>query len=524
MEAAVRVRLAKLTGPVGKAGRKDDPVTNKAEDIRLVRAMLRANGFNVPPDGGADGGLIKAIMAAQTKAGNKSPDGVIDPDGPAFEYLKPKFDKAQKEAAQAAAEKMVKVTFRGKEYQLTPDAYDDLVEQALATLGRYIKRLVHWQRGNLEMYKDYVATAEAKNGYFNAIAQAVIIKVGSVKLPEQRLVSAATTAANRLERAMNSRSLKEIDAVLPECEDAINAFNEEMHRFLKDFTGTAGTTVTVLKVGSATCFGIAGALAVPVMVSAGAGAATAAAASGAATSALTSTLGELERAAAGQNVTVLEAIGNVAVDTIIGAASAGVTSKIPLGFIDDMAKGIAPALASKIPGASAPQIAHYVSEFLAGTGQEVIKTSVSEALGVLGKVVKSGKVPTRADFDDAVQKLLITALTAGLLKNLGGFQNKWADEAQNTVEEGLIPDVLKTFLKGKKLPPATISKMQGEVWNAVSGEVLKGGVTVGLGMIGKTDDAGKMTDAAVKALEKDRAILKQIEKEVEKFLKKEKLL
>ena len=55
MASATREVLTKLSGPVGKAGRKEDPVTNKAEDIRLLRAMLRANGFNVPPDGGAMG-------------------------------------------------------------------------------------------------------------------------------------------------------------------------------------------------------------------------------------------------------------------------------------------------------------------------------------------------------------------------------------------------------------------------------------------------------------------------------------
>ncbi len=524
MESAVRVVSAKLSGPVGKAGRKDNPPTNKAEDVRTVRAMLRANGFNVPPEGGADGGLVKAIMAAQTKAGNKNPDGVIDPDGPVFAYLKPKFEKAQKEAVAEAAEKMMKVTFRGKEYQLTRDDYDDLVDQTLDTLTRYIKRLVQWQRGNLEMYKDYMATAEARNGYFDAIAQAVIVKAGSIKYPDARLTNAATAAANRLERAANSRNLKEIDAALPECEETINAFIEDMRRFLAEFTGAAGTTVSVLKVGSATCFAVAGALAVPVMVTAGAGAATAAAVSGAGTAALSSTLGELERVAAGQKVTVLEAIGNVAVDTIIGAASSGLTSKIPLGFIDDMAKGIAPALAAKIPGAAAPQIAQYVSGFLSGTGQEVIKTVVSEGLNVVGKMVKSGKVPTKADFDEAVQKLLITALTAGLLKNLGSFQKKWAFDARNTVEEGMIPSVLKNFLKGKKVPPAVMSKMQAEVWNAVSGEVLKGGVTVGLSMLGSTDNPDKMSDAAAKALEKDRGVQKLIEKEMEKFLKKEKLL
>ena len=180
MVSATREGMTKLSGPVGKAGRKENPVTNKAEDIRLARAMLRANGFNVPDVGGADGGLIKAILAAQVKAGSKVGDGVIDPDGPVFEYLKPKFEKARKEAATEESQRLVKVTFCGKEYQLLPKDYDDLVDATFERLSRYIKRLVHWHNGCMEMYDDYCTTAAAQKGYFDAIAQAVIVRAGGV--------------------------------------------------------------------------------------------------------------------------------------------------------------------------------------------------------------------------------------------------------------------------------------------------------------------------------------------------------
>lgn len=250
MASVTREVSTKLSGPVGKAGRKEDPVTNKAEDIRLVRAMLRANGFNVPPDGGADGGLLKAISSAQTKAGSKSPDGVIDPDGPVFEYLKPKYDKARKEAAAEAGQKLMKITFRGKEYELLPDDYDKLVADCIARLSRYIKSLLHWQKGCMEMYDDYCNTAAAQKGYFDAIAQAVIVKVGGVTYPDRGLARASVDAASKLEGALSSRSLKQIDSVLPDAEATINAFTSDVSRFLREFTGSAGMTVTVLKVGS----------------------------------------------------------------------------------------------------------------------------------------------------------------------------------------------------------------------------------------------------------------------------------
>lgn len=522
MATMTRQVATKLSGPVGKAGRKEDPVTNKAEDIRLVRAMLRANGFNVPEVGGADAGLVKAISSAQMKAGAKAADGVIDPDGPVFEYLKPKYEKAREAAAQEESQKLVKVNFRGKEYLLTTDDYDALVEATTNRLVKYIKFLVGWQKSCMEMYDDYCDTAAAQKGYFNAIAQAVIVKTSGTTYPDRRLAAAAADAATRLQRAADARSLKMIDAALPEGEAAINAFTEDVQRFLKEFTGAAGMTVTVLKVGSSACFAIAGALAVPVMVTAGMGATAAVAVSSAASTALTSTLGELERVAAGQKVTAWEAISNVAIDTAFAAVTAGLTSKIPLGFIDDMAKAIAKTFASKIPGVSAQLLAPAISNYLSGTGQEVIKTAVSEAVGLMGKLVKARKIPTKADFDDAVEKILVTAMTAGFLKNLGSFQKKWAFEARDKVENGIIPDVLKTFMKNNKLPPVLMAKLQADVWGKVSEEVTKGGVTIGIKMLGSSDDPGKMSDAAVKALEKDRAIEKLIEKEVEKFLKKEK--
>ena len=468
--------------------------------------------------------MIKAISAAQTKAGSKSPDGVIDPDGPVFEYLKPKYDKARKEAAAEAGQKLMKITFRGKAYELLPDDYDKLVADCIARLSRYITSLLHWQKGCMEMYDDYYNTAAAQKGYFDAIAQAVIVKVGGVTYPDRGLARASVDAASKLEGALSSRSLKQIDTVLPDAEATINAFTSDVSRFLREFTGSAGMTVTVLKVGSGASFAIVGALAIPVMITAGVGATAAAAASGAGVSAITAGLGELERLAAEQKVTAWEAIGNVAIDATIGAASAGLTSRIPLGFVENIAKGVAPAIASKIPGVSAQALAPAISQFLTGTGQEVIKTAVSEGLTVMGKVLKSGKAPKVSDFEEAVQKLVITALTAGLLKNLGGFQKKWAYDARNVVEEGMIPDVVKTFLKNNKVPPVVMAKLQAEVWGKVSEEVTKGGMMIAVAMLGSTDDPAKMSDAACKSLEKDRTVLKLVEKEVEKFLKKEKLL
>lgn len=514
----------KLAGPVGKAGRKENPVTNKADDIRTVRSMLRANGINVPEEGGADAGLVKGIMAAQTKAGFKSPDGIIDPGGRVFAFLLPKFEKVLKEAAAAEKQKMMKVKFRGKDYELLPKDYDKLVDEVIDNLSGYIKAVLSSHRVNLEIYEGYLDTAMLKDGYLNAISQAIILTAGSVNMPDNRLATNSISAAGKLERAFSSRSLAQLETALPEAERAINAFSADVMRFLKAFTRSAQTTGTVLQVTSAAGFAVVGALAAPVLITAGASAAGAAAISGAGVGVLSAASNELGRHASGQNVTVWESVKNVVVDGTIGAATGGIASKLPLGFVEKMAKGVAPAIAAKVPGFTAQQLTPVITQFLTGTGQETIKTAVSEAVGLLGKMIKSGKTPTEKDFDEAVQKVLMTALTAGLLKNLGTFQKKWAFEARHTVEEGILPDVVKTFLKGKKVPSVIMAKMQAEIWNKVAEEATKGGLSVGLEMMGGTDDPTKMVDAARKALEKDRAVQKMVEKEVEKYLKKEKLL
>lgn len=512
----------KLKGPVGKTGRKENPVKNDPDDILTVRRMLRANGFNVSDTGGMDGGLLKAIGNAQMKNGMKTPDQIVDPDGRVFKALLPKFEAAEKEAAKL---KMIKVKYKGKEQMLLPEDFEKMKAEVFKNLAGYIDSLVSSHKVNLDIYEDYLDTAMLRDGYVKAVIQAVVIKVGSVKMPKSSLAGASIKAVGNLQRAVMKKNLAELETALPEAEAAVNAFSADVRRFLDDFVGSAGATVTVLQVGSGVSFAIVGALAAPVIVTGlGVSAATAAVMSGAGVAVLSSGATELGRHASGQNVTFFESIKNVAIDGTIGAATAGIGSKIPLGFVEKMAERVAPAIASKIPGLSAQMITPFIKKWLTGTGEEVIKTAIGEAVGMLGKMLKSGKTPTEKDFDEAVQKILMTAMTAGFLKNLASFQKKWAYDSRNAVEKTLIPSVLKDFLKGKKVPPVVMAKLQAEVWNKVSEEVMKGGITIALETSKGTDDPDKLSKAAEAGIVKDARTLKLIDKEVEKFLKKEKMI
>lgn len=133
-----------------------------------------------------------------------------------------------------------------------------------------MKSLLRNHENALETYEHYLDVAQMKDGVLNAVAQVIIIKAGSVKMPNNKLCLKSISASGKLERAIMTGDLKLINDALPEAEKAINAFSNDLLRFLKEFTGSAQTTATVLMVSSAACFAVVGALATPVLVTAGA--------------------------------------------------------------------------------------------------------------------------------------------------------------------------------------------------------------------------------------------------------------
>lgn len=510
-----------LSAPVGLNPRQSQgkAVKNKAADVALVRKMLEANGIGRLGEAGTmDKGLLKAIAAYQKKVGFKTPDQVVDPGGRTFKALSPKYAKLLK-----AQEKqvMVEVKYRGKVLQLTPQDHEKMVGEVFKKLDGYMKSLIRNHKGCLETYEHYLDVAQMKDGVLNAVAQAIIITAGSVKMPSSKIVGNSIRATGALERAIISRNLTMLDTALPEAEKAINAFNAEIRRFLKDFTGSAQTTATVLSVTSATCFAVVGALAAPVLVTgAGMSASAAAVTSGASVGILKSGAEELGKHASGQKLTVWDSIWAVAVDGTIGGLTAGIGSKIPLGFCDKMAKAVAPRLASKVPFLAGKQLETFISNYLAGSGQETIKAAIGEGVKLVGIMMKSGKVPKEKDFDAAVEAVIYAALLGGLVKNLGSFQKKFAYKHKDVLQGQILPERFAKLAKNNTIPKTLQVKLWADVMNKVSDEALKAGHHEVYSRATGKESEKQLTDMATRAMLKDKGLQRLIDAELKKAMKK----
>jgi len=426
--------------------------------------------------------------------------------------------------ASAGKDDKLKVVYLGKEYVITPDEHGKLVDQVFKRLDGYIKALISSNNQNQKTMLEYKESAEIRNGFFDAVTQAVIVKAGRVKYPNEALANASMKACMNLGRAQGSKDLVLLKVALPQAERAVNAFTADVMRFLNEFIGSAGTTATVLTVTSATCFAVVGALAAPILIAGGVSAGGAAVVSGAGVSVLSSAANELGGAASGQKVNLWESLKNVAIDGTIGAATAGIANKIPLGFVEKIAKNLAPRLASKVPGIAAAQLQPFITKFLQGSGEETIKSAVGEAITIVGKIAKTGKAPTEKDFEEAVMKIVSTALTAGLLKNLGSFNKSWTMKSRASLEGQIFPDALKAVMKGNnQLPPVIKAKVWAEVMGKVQEQVSQAGTAQVLDVAKGSFDEAKMLAEADKAVKANPKIRKLVEDEMKKSLKKNKI-
>ena len=512
----------KLTAPVGLSPResKGEKVKNKAADVVLVRKMLEAN--NIGPlgeSGSIDSGLLKAIKKFQSKIGFKKPDMVVDPGGKTFGALVKKYDKALAEVAKIP---MVEVTYKGKVLTLTKKDHELLVKDVFNKLDSYYKSLVSNHENCLRTQQHYLDVAMIKDGLLNAVAQALIVTAGSVKMPSSSIIGRSIRATGMLQAAFSRKDLALLNTALPEAEAAITALNAEILRFLKEFTGSAQTTATVLGVASAGCFAIVGVLAVPVLVTSTALSATGAlVVSGGSVAVLKSGSEELGKHASGMKVTLWDSLRAVTVDGTVGLLTAGIGNKIPLGFVTKISKALAPKLASKIAFMSTQQLEKFISNYLVGSGTEVIKGAVGEGIKLVGIMAKTGKVPTEKDFDKAVEALIYAALLGGLVKNLGSFQKKWAFKNRETLQGTIFPARLAKLAKeGNNIPNTLKAGLWADVMNKVSNEALKAGHHEVYSRATGKESEKKLTDMAARALLKDKGLQKIIDQELIKAMKK----
>jgi signal recognition particle subunit SEC65 len=521
----------KLSAPVGRSPRhgNGEEVRNNADDVDLLRRMLRANGLMVAETGAVEGGLLKAIEAAQKKAGIKNPDGVVDPVGKTADWLRPKFVAAEKALAKEQEEvqrlKMVELTLEGQKLTILQKEHDKLISDTLDRLERYVKTIIRQDEMAQYNYRHYLDVLTLQKGLANMVVHAVILKAYSVETPDAGVANRSARAAMALQRAMNKRSLDALIETLPEAEAAINAFCDEMGRFLREFGESADSFGFYCKLTSDSCFAVAGALASAALAAPAAGwtMARAMAVSNAGVSALSSMSKELGAHASGQDVTLAGSLGRIAVDTTFSIFTSWLTNKIPASFLEGTAKYLGMRFAAQFPGIAAPQVKMFFFNYLSGSGTEVVKAAISETVSLLGKSVKKWEAPSQKDFDEAYQNVLVALISGGLMKNMGGFFKNWETDADLYVSRKVIPDLLKQEVKPGSLTDKQTRKLIGDVTQAVSGEVSKAGIGVVVEAATGNESAKELSDIAIRGIAKDRTIEALVIKEIEKALKKLKL-
>ncbi len=523
-----------LRAPVGLQVKGGPQVRNAPEDVLLVRKILRANGYNVAPTGGCDPGVLKALSAAAARAKIEPAIGVIEPNSPLMKSLKPKYEQWLKKGGEAAegggkkAEKTVQVLqvkIGSTTHTLTQGDYTKARNAVFDRLSRYVTTLIANHKHNVKTVQEYRDALNIRNGLMQALTHnsiKVTGKVtGSVKYPSDSLRDAATKATSDLARAFAAKDLKALSVALPAAEKALNAYSADIAQFLKGFTGAAGGIATGLSVTSAAGFAVVGAMATPIIVAGGMSAGAAAVASATAVKTIETLADNLGRSTAGEQVTLLSLGKELTVNGVIAAVTAGVGELIPAKWTQACAKSLSAKIAAtsfgKAAGANATKFA---ANFLVGAGVEVSKSSFSEALNLFGKQIKSGKPASGQDLMDMYVNVAVSALTAGLMKNLSVANTKAYSKVRHDIEVKLLPErINKLGLKNvlsKKEAVAVLAEIDGKIQE----EVMKAAASSFMSSASGKESPDQLAQIGAAGALKDAQLLRLIDREMDAALKK----
>ncbi len=530
-----------LKGSVGLQGKDRPKVSNDLDDVELVRRMLRANGYKVPPTGPVGPDVYKALKAAALKAGIEQDFAVIEPNSPLSKALKAKYEQAKKKgddgkgagsggaAKGAGGQKMVdvyKVSYKGsKPLIVTKADFDAVNAKVFASLSRYVSSLISASEQNQDTINHYAAVAMGKNGALEAFTQifATSMRISPVRGPNEALATAAYNACKKLKKTFDAKDIKNLRGDLASAEVAVNSSIADVQRFLKEFTGAAGQAAVGLAVVSAAGFAVMGALGASVLVVGGMTEAAALAASAAATKVLETAATDLGRVASGEKVTILEAITNATINGIIAAFTSGLGSKLTAKFSDKLTQSVAGSIAKKFAMEPA-KVVPFVKSMGVTPGIEAIKSGTDEALTLLKDSMQKGKLPSKDDIVGSVMKVIAASLTAGIATKLSRFNKVWAMKNRGALEGQIFPDALKSVMNGKNVLPSVIkAKIWAEVLGKVEEQALQTGIKEALGSAGAEPDEAKMAADAEKGLLADTRIRKLVEAEMKKALKKHKI-
>lgn len=514
-----------LSAPVGRSPRtgEGDPVQNRSDDVKLVRAMLLANGMPSNDSGSVDSGLLKLIEVMQKRAGVRPIDYVVDPGGLTEKKMRPAYDKMIKELGTGDC---FRIDYKGKKILISKADKEQIEKATLDHLGKYIDIIGKSQEHNAKIVQEWMDAVDGTQGFLKAISFILVASVATLKSNLPTLSKNFGAAKEAAKAAHKAKDIKALTKTIPAMEKASNALTDEMLRFLKQIGASAKNMHGALKLTTSVGWAIVGAMATPVLVSAGAGMATATVIGSAGTALLSTGANELGRHAIGQKVTMGESLRNIIVDMIVGAA-VGKAGSLKPAFVKNIAKSLTPGLAALLEGYVAKEVAEkFIERYLTNTVQSAALGIVTDILDVAKETIKKGgKCPSEKELKDKITKRIKETLLAGPFGEMGRFQKAWVHKKKpDLITKKLVPDTLKS----SKFKNAELTdRQQRDLCAKVADAMTKSGTTK---VIDKVIDkvSGKPTESqllksAETTLLSDSKIKAEVEKLIDAELKKMKV-
>jgi hypothetical protein len=519
--------VGKLKAPVGdpKAVRAKGkpPAKNSPADVKVLRELLLVNGYGKPSTSGkVDAGLLQSIKFAEIHmGGGRDKDQVIDPDDMVFKELLKRYKLKKKQEK----EKVFKFVVNGKDVFVDQKQYDRVKADIVKRMGRLGKAFRGQQEHNHSVWKEYNDVARLEKGLIKASVNATSSFLGGARSIDHKKISAQSAAISSFESAVSAKDLAKIYKTLPPAEKATRAAYVEVQRFLSAFTTGAGRGETTMTITSSAGFIVVGAMAGPMLVTGAAlSTAQAAVAAGTGVAFLESSSKQLGRHISGEKVTAWGSAKEIMVDTIVGGLTAGIGAKLPVGFIDDVAKSMVTKVTRLLPRLS-PKVAETViRRYLAGGSAEMIKESCAQATKVCGNMIKSGKAPTSKDFQAAFIEVVFKGMTGGILKDLSKFETKIAVKTKETLTDQMVPKALSKYLKSDTISKLNRARINKGVLSKFTENMSKIAFSQVVSKTKADTAVGDMLKEAEKYLKADPSLQRKVDSTVLEILKKEGLI
>ena len=516
----------KLTAPVGLSPRVSDgkPVKNKPADVVLIRRMLGANGIGpLGTSGKMDTGLTKAIAVFQKKIGINYPDKVIDPGGRTAKAMKSKYAALLKKEASVV---MVKVTYQGTTV-IVPEADAAALEKRILVAIKNISdKLAERDRKMAAIYDNIWDSVMLRNGFMAALGTGMLLdgmSGGWLTLLDSSKLKRSRGAVDKLNKLVNAKDIAAMQKQVPITDAAVLDFCNYTQQYLKEIGQSHSKVSSIIDRSKFVAYGVLGISAAPALVALGASAGAAAVVGGGGVAVFKTGMTQMEAWGAGKDkdVTYSAAIGGMIVEGTKGAALGFITSKIPPTFGDDMGSRLAKKFGLMVPAVSGKELQGLMSSYLAGAGAGLVTSAMAEAIGMLSKGVKTGKVPISKDVSDTVFKILSASIMGGMMKNLGGFHKQWVTNSKDVLKKSVLPDVLISLVNGgTKLT----DEQKNEILTGTLTKVNEQAFNTGIAMVVKkakgSESEKALMDMALKALKSDKVLKKMIQTEMRKMLKK----